>query len=489
MSASQEKKRRLEDKTAGANKKSAAANAQTAKAAKEKLRNRIIFGVIIVVSAAILFFSSNMFSRMASVIKIGGTGYSAPEYKYFYSDTYNNYYNQYYQYYGEYAQYMMPDAETLKNQTINNIQQTEALYDEAKANNFEPEIDIAKSVDDGVETMKTYASQNNFPSLGGYLAAVYGKGMNEKLYRQMYEKSLIASLYYQEKINSFEYTDEELKTYYGEHKNDLDKITYYYRFFDGAAVADNPDTEEDETKSAEQSMADAKKAAEEYAAGNMLKKFEDDDGQSSTTAGGSITAEYKDWLLDGERKNGDYTLLETSNGYYVVCFVSRDNNDYATRSVRHILVQPETINRNDYETEEAYNEAVSKADADAKAEAEEIYNQWKNGEATEESFKKLADEKSDDKAEGGLCENVYKGQMVTEFNDWVFANHKAGDTDIVKTTYGYHIIYFCSADGENYQLITARNEKRTADYNAWLSEKKENGYNYSETIFKGMAGL
>ena len=33
--------------------------------------------------------------------------------------------------------------------------------------------------------------------------------------------------------------------------------------------------------------------------------------------------------------------------------------------------------------------------------------------------------------------------MVTEFNDWVFdTERKEGDTGIVKTTYGYHIMYY-----------------------------------------------
>ena len=33
--------------------------------------------------------------------------------------------------------------------------------------------------------------------------------------------------------------------------------------------------------------------------------------------------------------------------------------------------------------------------------------------------------------------------MVTEFNDWCFdASRKPGDTGLVKTKFGYHIMYF-----------------------------------------------
>ena len=35
--------------------------------------------------------------------------------------------------------------------------------------------------------------------------------------------------------------------------------------------------------------------------------------------------------------------------------------------------------------------------------------------------------------------------MVEEFNDWIFdENRKPGDTDIVETVYGYHVMYFVS---------------------------------------------
>ena len=41
---------------------------------------------------------------------------------------------------------------------------------------------------------------------------------------------------------------------------------------------------------------------------------------------------------------------------------------------------------------------------------------------------------------------VSRGQMVQEFEDWCFADHKVGDTGIVKTTYGYHVMYFVGTE-------------------------------------------
>ena len=101
-------------------------------------------------------------------------------------------------------------------------------------------------------------------------------------------------------------------------------------------------------------------------------------------------------------------------------------------NVRHILIQPEG----------------DQTDADwaaAEASAQAIYDQWLE-DPTEEYFAALATENTTDPGSaetGGLYEEVAPGDMVTEFNDWCFdPERKVGDHGIVKTTYGYHIMYF-----------------------------------------------
>jgi hypothetical protein len=59
----------------------------------------------------------------------------------------------------------------------------------------------------------------------------------------------------------------------------------------------------------------------------------------------------------------------------------------------------------------------------------------------------LANEKSQDKngkvTDGGLYTNVANGQMAEGFNDWCFADMRnPGDHGLVKTDYGYHVMYF-----------------------------------------------
>ncbi len=110
--------------------------------------------------------------------------------------------------------------------------------------------------------------------------------------------------------------------------------------------------------------------------------------------------------------------------------------------VRHILVVPEGG------TTDENNQTVYSDDewAACLAKAENILKQWKDGEATEASFAALATEKTEDpgsQSTGGLYQYVYEGQMVPAFNDWCFdESRQYGDTGIVKTNYGYHIMFF-----------------------------------------------
>ena len=82
--------------------------------------------------------------------------------------------------------------------------------------------------------------------------------------------------------------------------------------------------------------------------------------------------------------------------------------------------------------------ADAKTDAAAKAKAEDILKQIQNG----GNFADLAKKNSDDpgsKDSGGELGFARRGMMVPEFDNAIFTQ-KIGDTRIVKTQYGYHIV-------------------------------------------------
>lgn len=115
-----------------------------------------------------------------------------------------------------------------------------------------------------------------------------------------------------------------------------------------------------------------------------------------------------------------------------------------TVDVRHILLCPKDGTENEDGTV-TYTDDQWEA---CRVEAQKLLDQWL-AEGTEEGFAALAAEYTEDPgsmATGGLYSDVYEGQMVPEFNDWCFdASRKYGDSGLVKTTYGYHLMFFVSS--------------------------------------------
>ena len=141
-----------------------------------------------------------------------------------------------------------------------------------------------------------------------------------------------------------------------------------------------------------------------------------------------------------------------------------EKSDLPDVNVRHILIEPEADEDGNI-TDDAWTAAEEKA--------QEVLAEWQSGDADEESFGELANTYSTDtgsNTNGGLYEDVYPGQMITEFNDWCFdASRKPGDTGIVKTSYGYHVMYFVSFTDTYYYKTVAEQELRYSTYSDYIT--------------------
>ena len=138
-------------------------------------------------------------------------------------------------------------------------------------------------------------------------------------------------------------------------------------------------------------------------------------------------------------------------------------------NVRHILIAPEKAADATEATPEAWEAARVKA--------EDLYKKWQDSGATEDAFSQLAKDNTTDTgsaANGGLYEGVYKGQMEATFNDWSFApERKPGDNGIIKSSYGYHLMYFVG-QGDSYWTTLVKKAMQTDSYNAWFDENSKN---------------
>ena len=64
--------------------------------------------------------------------------------------------------------------------------------------------------------------------------------------------------------------------------------------------------------------------------------------------------------------------------------------------------------------------------------------------------------------------------MVESFNDWCFdSSRKPGDTGIVETTYGFHVMYFVGNTDLTYRDYQIQNELRSADVEKWHTDLLE----------------
>jgi parvulin-like peptidyl-prolyl isomerase len=282
-------------------------------------------------------------------------------------------------------------------------------------------------------------------------------------YSSAYEKSLT-------------YSDSDIQATYDENPRLYDAVSYETALLVGVAETTTDDegnvvepTEEESAAAVAKAKETAEKILADYLAGGDLETLAEANGATYSAAdsapySGSVLTE---WLFDDARKVGDTTILENGSAFYVTVFHDRFLNDYETIDVRHVLIQPEVATLT--AADEGYQAEVEALDAAAKARAEELHAQWKAGEATEESFAALAMAESSDSSKyvGGLYSQVPQNQMVATFNDWCFdESRESGDTDIVESDYGYHIMYFVGKNLPYWKTLVV-NDLKSADYLAW----------------------
>ena len=320
--------------------------------------------------------------------------------------------------------------------------------------------------------------------------------MTRSIYEEQTRRSMLATAYLQDYQDSLSYTDEELEAAYEEARTTYDHVTCQFVRVNGAAADTDEEGNEIEVtdEMTAEAMATAKTTADAiYAAYQAGTSLEDAAAEYESTASYTNSESYTyntsvlgEWLYDDARQAGDSAVLEDADNdaYYVVVFNSRGRDDYNTVNVRHILIQPEASELS--EDDEGYEDDVAAKDAEAQQKAQDILDEWEAGAATEDSFAELANEYSADggsNTNGGLYEQVYQGQMVTEFNDWCFdPARQPGDTGIIHNdSTGYHVMYFVGYD-KPYWQIRVTNALVSDAVDSFYTEKTE-GYTAEQSSF------
>ena len=118
--------------------------------------------------------------------------------------------------------------------------------------------------------------------------------------------------------------------------------------------------------------------------------------------------------------------------------------------------------------------------------ADVVVAAYQAGELTEAAIGELAKQHSADgnAAQGGIYEGVTPGQMVETFNDWCFdPARQPGDTGVVETEYGAHVMYFVG-QGKSPLYNEALGALRTQELESWT-----NALGASMTVTTGGFGM
>ena len=394
-------------------------------------------------------------------------------------------------------------ADNFINEAANSAQSVLALADAAEADGYTLPEDEQTQVDLLSNNLDAYAKIYGYSNTDAFLKAQYGNGASKESYLAYYSRNLLASSYRTAHQDSLTYSDEQIRE-----ADDADPTKYssysyaqYHipvsKYLTGGTTDENgttaytADERATAVAAAKEAIAPLTEAANLDELNAAIAAMDINEGtEASATvytdqAKSSINTYLTDWVTDASRQEGDITCIEIPNtvkdengddldtisAFYVVLYSGKNNNETKLVNVRHILVGFS----GDQNEDGTYTDEAKEA---ARASAEEILNEWESGDATEDSFAELANSKSTDtgsNTNGGLYENVYPGQMVTAFNDWCFdTDRKVGDTGIVETSYGYHVMYFVGTADQTYRDYQITNDLRTTDMENWFQGLIEN---------------
>ncbi len=303
-------------------------------------------------------------------------------------------------------------------------------------------------IDREIEALEAAGESYGY-SLDEYITLCYGD-IEESDVRAALRLFYLAQEYYSYFMDSLDYTEDELEECFDSYGSDYTYVSY--KVYDIEASYDDG-ADEDEISAAYEA---AETAAEAIAAAGrseefdtlltayLLERYADDEDMTDDDIADLVTAayiedetidedeEYSVWLFEDGRGLYDTTVIDDGEGTYSVYMVTSlpARETYLTKNVRHILFSFDS-----YDDEEA-----------CLAAAEAVLEEFESGGATEALYAELAVKYSyaaGSASTGGLYEDVMLDEMVESFEDWCYDESRtAGDTGIVESDYGYHIMYF-----------------------------------------------
>ena len=487
MSASREKRIRFEERAEGKEKRQIRAKDNQKTARRKKLITTVAIAVIVVVLVLLVVVNSTLFYTGVPALKIGGSRYTAADFNYEYFSNYYQTYSSISNTYGEYASMLLDPSQPLNKQyysetetwadyfegnALTQLQQMTILNDMAEKEGWTLSAEQSAEIEDNLNQLKTDAVNQGYSDYKSYLQALYGKGMTEKIIRELLQKSFKATYYSQDLVERWKAaaTDEEKQAYYDDVQSSYNLITYMLYHVDGSP-------NDEEGIDSETAMLAAKNTADEIASAvdqitfaDAVRRlapeaqkadYESDDACLKRNAAPSnIDTNYRSWLTDTARQFGETTVIQGSSGYDVVMFLESNDNRFKLVNYRGIVISVGTDDEGRV-TDATMKEARDTVDA--------IMEEF-NADPTEDTFAKLANEYNGTSTLGGLQEGVVMGTLANrELEEYLFdeSARQPGDIYTFYDNKNYYIAYFVGY-GEQYNLRIAENLMAEEQYTGMI---------------------
>ncbi len=529
MSASDKKKIRKELAASQLTEKQKKAQAEAKKLRNQSLAFIALMLAVVIAAASILGVravnNSGIIDKNTIAAITGEHKLNSVQMNYYFTDYVKSLYNEWSQAYGDniatYVKMMGLDINAPLDQQVadkttgetwsqrflqNALTQAKndyALYDKAMAEGFTLTEEEEKTLSTTADQLKMYATLYGYKNADKYLVAMYGYGSTVESYAEYSKISYIATAYYNKYVESLEYDEKAIDEH--DKKNPLDYTSFSYASYylnassfltGGTPGTDGTKTYTDAEKDAAVKAAEetAKKLAESKDVVELDKaiaalEINKNNKSAASTKNDdmlypNIPSLMQEWLSDEARVAGDITTIanettskdadgkevKTINGYYVIIFSERNENTRPLANVRHLLVKFEGGKTNSSGVKEYTDDEKAKA----KEEAEKYLQQWKDGEnPNEESFIELVKKHSDDGSakDGGLFEDIHPASAyVPSFLAWsIDPERKPGDTGVIVSDYGYHVMYYSKDSDINYRDYMITEDLRAADAEKWYN--------------------
>lgn len=395
--------------------------------------------------------------------------------------------------------------ELFRNKVKENLETANYYLAKAKADGVTLSDESKSEIDSTISELESYAKQYGY-SASRYISVLYGKGLNVKKFRSLLEEQFLVSQYTSDETDGIlsAISDEEIEAKYAEDPTAYQLVDIRLLGMSlpkaDATATDAADATADVVAKSEEMLnritdeASFIELAKEYCDEGDRETFESETaslvkGLKKSIVSSNISSDLADWLFDAGRAVGDKRTFTSDEYQYVIYLIKPAyRSEDQLVSARHILISFDSV-KSELESQATDEEATATDAADlddttvktvdasdgtkvsnegtsysaevvlkAYEQAKDILELYENGEKTEDAFAALAEQYSADTGSvgeeatnggGGLYENIEKGQMVEPFETWVYdASRQPGDTGIVMTNYGWHVMYFVSRADE-----------------------------------------